>query len=107
MKKIILIVMLLGAVQAVRAEDSHALDQMLTYADNAILDAAKDGQKKVRLTFGNTDATLVEKLADALEARGYKVDEEALLLNPEVVKVLGLKASAMAKNNAVNPTEAN
>src|SRR5258706_2622804 len=75
---------------------TQARADMQQYADNAIMDAATHGQKKVVLVFGNADQDAIDQLADELRDRGYRIDEEAQLLNPRIIKVQYLKASAMA-----------
>jgi hypothetical protein len=72
-------------------------DDMTAYADNAILNAAEHGYKKVTLVFGHANPGDIEDLAQDLRSRGYRIDEEAALLNPMVIKVQALKSSAMAK----------
>jgi hypothetical protein len=93
---LVLIVALFGAGQA-QAANPMDLDQMTTYADNAILDAAQTGHKAVTLKFGHASLGNIERLTDDLRARGYAIDEETGLLNPEIVKVRFLKNSAIAK----------
>jgi len=61
---------------------------MLTYADKAILDAAEHGQKKVTLVFGDASTEAIEAVAQDLRARGYKLDEEATLLNPTIIRIV-------------------
>lgn len=65
---------------------------MLTYADNAILNAAQHGHRGVTLVFGRAGLTEVEAVAAELRQRGYVLDEQTSELNPEVIKVLRLKA---------------
>jgi hypothetical protein len=71
---------------------------MTSYADNAILDAAVAGHKAVTLKFGHANPELIEALASSLRTRGYALDEEATLLNPSIIKVRGLKNSAVARS---------
>jgi hypothetical protein len=87
----VIVLFLAATVQAAVPEDMQA------YADNAILNAAEHGYKKVTLVFGHANPGDIEDLADDLRARGYRIDEEAALLNPRVIKVQALKSSAMAK----------
>lgn len=95
----ILILAILG-VQApamARYSASMDLDQMTTYADNAILNGAEHGYKKVTLRLGDANPALVEKLADDLRARGYRIDEEAMLVSPDIIKVIELKLPVVAQ----------
>ncbi len=97
MKTIFAVMLLVGMTGSAQAYNRQ-LDQMTTYADNAILDAAQDGIKAVTLTFGHADPALVEALSDDLRGRGYAIDEETALLNPSMIKVRFLRSSAMAEN---------
>lgn len=105
-KYMILLLVILGVQGEVHAAHHYmTLDQMTTYADNAILDAAQDGLKAVTLKFTYANPALVEQLADDLRARGYALDEEAILINPGLVKVRFLKNSAIAKLQKLEVTK--
>jgi len=91
---VLLLLMVAGVAQA--KSNPQDLAQMVAYADNAILDAAQTGHKKVTLVFGNADPDKVEQVAAILRERGYRLDEEAALLNGDMIKVRGLKNSAVA-----------
>lgn len=69
---------------------------MQQYADNAIMNAAQHGYKKVTLVFGHANPSDIEDLAQELRDRGYRIDEEAQLINPMIIKVQYLKPSAVA-----------
>ena len=88
---VLLLGCLLGSVRAEAFQYSHipsmSFHQMEAYADNAILAAARDGEKSVTLHFVNPNPDSVEKLASELRTRGYRIDEEAVLLNPDIIKV--------------------
>jgi hypothetical protein len=97
MKTLAIVLVLMGPLTLAQAAYNPAeLDQMTSYADNAILDAAQGGRKVVILKFGRANVALVERLSDDLRARGYRIDEEAAILNPEIVKIFGLKISILA-----------
>lgn len=83
MKTLLLILMLAGSAQA-------AKNWAEKYADNAILNAAEHGIKKVTLVFGNAPQDEIDKVADELRDRGYVLDEQAVLVRPRVIKVLRL-----------------
>jgi hypothetical protein len=95
---VVLAALLIGAQGLSHAASTQDLDQMTSYADNAILDAAVAGHKAVTLKFGHANPELIEALASSLRTRGYALDEEATLLNPSIIKVRGLKNSAVARS---------
>lgn len=92
MKTLILLLALSSVASA------SEIDQMMAYANNAILDAATTGNRKVFLTFGKADPDSIEQVANDLRERGYKIDEQAFLLNPTKIHVLkNYSAAKMAK----------
>lgn len=83
----LLLMMGLFAFSSKAAYNPNELNQLTDYANNAILAAAQDGDKAVTLHCGGANPSVIEKLTDDLRARGYRIDEEAALNNPEVIKV--------------------
>lgn len=87
--KLFLVAAVLFSGQSAQAMPSQALKSMATYADNAILNAAEHGHKKVVLVFGDSPLEDIEKIAAGLRSRGYRLNEETGLLNPRIIKVEG------------------
>jgi hypothetical protein len=90
---------LIAALLIATAAPLFADETMQAYANNAILNAAESGKKNVTLVFGRASQDEVEALAEDLRNRGYKIDEQAALLNPCVIKVRRLDVARTAKAN--------
>lgn len=87
--KYLLLAAVLFSSGPVQAMPSQAVMTMATYADNAILNAAEHGHKKVTLVFGDSSLEDIEIVANGLRSRGYRLNEEVGLLNPRIIKVEG------------------
>lgn len=88
--KVILIVLAMSGPAFAMPQD---VNQMITAAENSITTAAESGLKTVNIPFGYADPDHIEMVAQNLRSRGYVIDEEALMLNPQMIRVQYLKRS--------------
>lgn len=83
----LVILAFLVSVSGVAQAMPQNVDQMVSAAENIIVAAASHGQKSAYIPFGYANVSEVEMVADNLRARGYVIDEEAMVINPEALTV--------------------